>query len=50
MAEARDHSVAQRMTMFLLLKREPGRQAMAEEDAVYPALRDTAGAPDKARE
>ena len=50
MAAATEESVAQRMKLFFLFKRKPGKHAMAEEDAVYPVLHDTAGAAAKARE
>src|SRR4051794_40562803 len=50
MAAATEESAAQRTKLFLLFKRKLGKHALAEEDAVYPALFETAGAEDKARE
>jgi hemerythrin superfamily protein len=50
MAAATDESAAQRMKLFLLFKRKLGKHALAEEDAVYPVIYETAGAEEKARE
>src|SRR5690349_18281943 len=50
MAAASDESTAQRTKLFLLFKRKLGKHALAEEDVVYPALHDIAGAEQAARE